>query len=78
MCKDGADLRADLAQLELPRHAVDAMTPQVSCVPVQALDYTGGLATQSVSMWSKSSFENASVSEVAASFEFGAFVIQMA
>ena len=29
--------------------AIDALTPEVSCTPVQAFDYTGGLATQSVS-----------------------------
>lgn len=29
--------------------AIDAVTPEVSCTPVQAFDYTGGLATQSVS-----------------------------
>jgi hypothetical protein len=28
--------------------AIDAQTPEVSCVPVQAFDYTGGLATQSL------------------------------
>jgi hypothetical protein len=28
--------------------AVDAVTPEVSCTPVQPLDYTGGVATQSV------------------------------
>ena len=28
--------------------AVDALTPEVTCTPVTAFDYTGGLATQSV------------------------------